>query len=70
MRNDKTAAPQMLVQAFDHLRSAIDLLDEAGAPAHIAATLDLARNRLLNELPALEQASFKIDETWETAQPS
>jgi hypothetical protein len=36
----------MLAEASDHLRSAIDLLDRAGAPGHIAAHADLALNEL------------------------
>jgi hypothetical protein len=44
---------QMLAEASHHLRSAIDLLDRAGAAGHIAAHADLA----LNELDRLIAAS-------------
>ena len=43
----------MLAEASRHLRSAIDRLDQAGAPGHIAAHADLA----LNELDRLLAAS-------------
>ena len=36
----------MLQDALDHLRSAIALLDRAGAPGHIAAHADLAASEL------------------------
>jgi hypothetical protein len=36
----------MLIEAMNHLRAAIDLLDRAGAPGHIAAHADLAFNQL------------------------
>lgn len=38
----------MLADALEHLRAAILLLDEAEAPAHIAAHVDLAMNQLEN----------------------
>jgi hypothetical protein len=37
---------QPLSQALEHLRSALELLDEGGAPAHIGAHVDLAANQL------------------------
>ena len=37
---------QMLIDASRHLSSAIDLLDRAAAPGHIAAHADLASNQL------------------------
>ena len=37
---------QMLTDAFNHLQSAIDLLDTADAPGHIAAHADLAARQL------------------------
>lgn len=36
----------MLSQALQHLRSALQLLDEAAAPAEIGAHIDLAANQL------------------------
>ncbi len=50
--NDNQAPPkqQLLIDALDHLRQAIDLLDLAAAPGHIAAHIDLALNQVENEL--------------------
>ena len=46
--NDMSTAnrEEMLVDALAHLRSAIDLLDRADAPAQIAAHADLAAHQL------------------------
>jgi len=41
---------QMLLQALNQLTSAIDLLDQAKAPAHIAAHVDLAVSQLRDAL--------------------
>lgn len=43
---------ELLVEAAEHLRSAIELLDRASAPGHIAANVDLARNQLEDLIPA------------------
>ena len=48
-----------LVQAQKHLQTAIDLLDEAQAPAHIAAHVDLASHQLRDAIaskPILKEA--------------
>lgn len=45
---------RMLVDAFNHLQCAIELLDRAAAPGNIAANLDLALHHLQGEL-TLEQ---------------
>lgn len=37
---------QALIEALNHLQSAIELLDEGTAPGHIAAHVDLAVNEL------------------------
>lgn len=37
---------KLLRIALAHLRSAIDILDATGAPAHLAAHVDLARHQL------------------------
>lgn len=37
---------ELLVTALSHLRAAIDLLDDAAAPGHIAAHADLAAHQL------------------------
>jgi len=37
---------RMLAEGLNHLRRAIELLDAAGAPAHIGAHLDLAAHQL------------------------
>lgn len=47
-------------QAYLQLRSAIDLLDATGAPGHIAAHADLARN-LLGDLDEPRPASLRAD---------
>ena len=43
----------LLVQAFDHLQAAIELLDRAAAPGQIAAHVDLAVHQLFDELSLL-----------------
>jgi hypothetical protein len=42
----------MLSEALNHLQSAIELLDRAGAPGHIAAHVDLAARQLEDLLSA------------------
>lgn len=42
----RSSDQQLLAEASVHLRSAIDLLDRAAAPGHIAAHADLALNEL------------------------
>lgn len=41
---------QMLIGAVDHLRTALQLLDAAEAPAQIGAHVDLALNQLQAEV--------------------
>lgn len=55
--NDNKRPPdrRLLVEAADHLRAAIRLLDRSGASGHIAAHADLSLNeldRLLAPTPA------------------
>jgi hypothetical protein len=50
MCNKKQSARSMLAEALAHLQGAIELLDAAPAPGHIAANVDLAMNQLLDEL--------------------
>lgn len=53
MDNDNSKI-ELLIEAVDHLRSAIELLDRASAPGHIACNVDLARNQLEELIPAHE----------------
>lgn len=49
MRNISPAGnDESLREALDHLVCAIELLDQAGAPAHIAAHVDLAAHEVKN----------------------
>ena len=48
MTNRSEADQAVLVDASDHLRTAIELLDRVSAPGHIAAHADLALNLLEN----------------------
>jgi len=41
---------QLLVQALEHLKAAVALLDRAQAPAHIAAHVDLATHQLRDNI--------------------
>jgi hypothetical protein len=53
MDNDGDSAPvDLLPVALNHLHSAVELLDGAGAPAHIAAHVDLARHQLQDFIAA------------------
>ena len=54
MTDDETCRQQMLHDALDHLRSALDLLDLASAPAHIGAHVDLAMHELRLHVPAAQ----------------
>jgi hypothetical protein len=40
----------MLAEALQHMRQAIELLDQADAPAQIAAHVDLAVHQLLDSI--------------------
>lgn len=51
---------QMLADAFNHIQSAIELLDQAGAAGQIAAHLDLALHQLQGELAAVKAAPRPI----------
>jgi TPR repeat protein len=50
---EETERQRMLVDAFNHLQSAIELLDQAAAPGNIAAHLDLAMHQLQGALTPL-----------------
>lgn len=41
---------KLLLLALNQLQSAIDLLDQGGAPGHIAAHVDLARHQLADAI--------------------
>jgi len=47
---EETERQRMLVDAFNHLQTAIELLDRSAAPGNIAANLDLALHQLQAEL--------------------
>jgi hypothetical protein len=53
---EETERRRMLVDAFNHLQSAIDLLDQAAAPGNIAAHVDLALHQLQGELAPIAGA--------------
>lgn len=48
-----TVDPQLLAKAYEELRSALDLLDRASAPAQIGAHADLALHQLRSLIQAL-----------------
>lgn len=50
--NSSCDEEQTLCNALSHLESAIDLLDQAQASAHIAAYVDLARHELMDAIHA------------------
>lgn len=72
----KTKQPEraILLDAFNKLQSALELLDRAGAPGHIAANVDLALNQVLGELApdeSLQLRSLLADpDNLRTARPS
>jgi hypothetical protein len=74
MCKKKQSADVMLAGALAHLQLAIELLDRAAAPGHIAANVDLAMNQLLDELGGPSGAARSIfspgDEGCGTARPS
>ena len=53
MDNPSTDQQQMLRNALDLLHAALDVLDEAAAPAQIGAHVDLALNQLAETIRAL-----------------
>ena len=57
------AIDMQLVEALNQLRSAIALLDQSRAPAHIAAHVDLATHQLeeLIESRSPAQSGIQID---------
>jgi hypothetical protein len=52
----------MLASALQHLQSAVELLDAASAPGHVAAHIDLAIHQLSNVIEAQWsiQAQIKV----------
>lgn len=53
---------QMLVDAFNHIQTAIELLDGAAAPGNIAANLDLSLHQLEAEMGRdLPGAAMRLD---------
>lgn len=58
MSDNGNSKQNLLASALFHLRSAIELLDLAGAPGQIGAHVDLAANQLEELLPASMSAAF------------
>jgi hypothetical protein len=52
MTNSEKPCFELLIEAANHLRLAIQLLDRASAPGHIAANADLALHQVENLIPA------------------
>jgi hypothetical protein len=65
---------QMLLDAANHLQSAIDMLDSASAPGHIAAHADLALQQLkdlISKAPKINaRGPGASDEGYRTARTS
>lgn len=57
MTNNLRDKHSLLIDAAKHLRAAIALLDEADAPAHIAAHLDLAANQIDDVIGSVDRAT-------------
>lgn len=60
MDNQLDSHEQLLAQALVQLNSAIDLLDQAQAPEHIAAHVDLAIHQLRDAMSASQQTAFQM----------
>lgn len=58
MNNLWLAQAERLTLALNHLRSALSLLDEVHAPAHIGAHVDLA----IHQLRSLANACSEVNE--------
>lgn len=52
MTNSQRTERQLLIEAAEHLRFAIELLDRTSADGHIAAHADLALNQVEELIPA------------------
>jgi len=52
MTNSENPCVELLIEAANHLRLAIELLDQADAPGHIGANADLALHQVENLVPA------------------
>ncbi len=72
--NKSLGRQQMLRDAADYLQSAIDLLDGAAAPGHIAAHVDLGLQQLKDVISKVPAASSSGPDTngpgYRTAQTS
>lgn len=60
----KVSREQMMLSALDLLTAAIQLLDRAGAPGHIATHLDLASHQLEDVLPKALVARLSRSDPW------
>jgi hypothetical protein len=72
MNQNDLSTDKLLADALNHLEAAIELLDQAGAPGHVAAHADLAASQL-QALVATRGAIRRMNENGEefgTVQPS
>jgi hypothetical protein len=58
--NTATQNQKMLIEALQHLQMAIDLLDCAAAPDHIAGHVDLAACQLQELVPPADVARIRL----------
>lgn len=74
MTTRSQAVQPALAQALQYLQSATELLDQAEAPGHIAANVDLAINQLWQHLALAGESRFNRlpaeDEGCGTVRPS
>ena len=56
-KNSSSDEQQRLWDALNHLRSALELLDHAQAPPHIAAHVDLAVHQLTDFIETMAKRS-------------
>ena len=54
---NETEKAKMLNDALRHLQSALDLLDDASAPGHIGANVDLAMHQLESAIAAIVEVA-------------
>ena len=55
MTNETETKAKMLNDALRHLRSGLELLDDASAPGHIGAHVDLAIHQLEGAIAAIAE---------------
>jgi hypothetical protein len=67
-REDHSERLGLYLKAMEHFQAAIDLLDRANAPGHIAAHLDLAMHKLQDVIEN-EQAGGRLVQIERNAAP-